>query len=167
MLLTTKQTPQNRSNDRTLNCLVHTLQRPMSVLGKWVALNYIYTSFVCIAGLVSTLGQIMHSPSTHALSHPWLLLHSPRALEPHNAHKNGIQILVACTMCCRDFHSILQDYINLTSCLTISLTSCLAIMADTFTAMQLHYAITLTSKAQEWTFFWPPKEPGKFALTAN
>jgi len=86
------QTPQNRSHDRTLN---RTFQRPTAVSGKWVALN---TSFVCITGLVSTLGQcsnslerIMHWPSAHALSHPWPLPHRPRALiKPRNAHTTGI-----------------------------------------------------------------------------
>ena len=68
--------------------------RPTAVSGKWVALNYLNTSFVCITGLVSALGQcsngpkwIMHSPSACALSRPWLLLHRPRALiKPCNAH---------------------------------------------------------------------------------
>ena len=83
----TNQTPQNRSHDRALNRLMHTFQRPTAVSGKWVALNYLNTSFVCITGLVSALRQcsnglerIVHSPSARALSHPWPLLHRPRAL---------------------------------------------------------------------------------------
>ena len=35
-----------------LNRLMHTFQRPTAVLDKWVALNYLNTSFVCITGLV-------------------------------------------------------------------------------------------------------------------
>ena len=63
----TNQTPQHRSHDRALNRLMHTLvriiwimhtfQRPTVVSGKWVALNYLSTSFVCITGLISALGQ--------------------------------------------------------------------------------------------------------------
>jgi len=81
------QTPQNRSHDRVLNRLMHTLvciiqimhtfQRPTVVSGRWVALSYLDTSFVCITGLVGALGQcsnglerILHSPSARALSHP-------------------------------------------------------------------------------------------------
>jgi len=104
----TNQTPQNQSHDRCLNRLMHTLvciiqimhtfQRPTAVSGKWVVLNYLNTSFMCITGLVSALGQcsnglewLMHSPSAHVLSHPRLLLHRPRALiKPRNAHTTGI-----------------------------------------------------------------------------
>ena len=81
----TNQTPHNRSHDRVLNRLMHTLvciiqimhtfQRPTVFSGKWVALNYLDTSSVCITGLVSALGQcsnclewIMHSPLALALS---------------------------------------------------------------------------------------------------
>jgi len=73
---------------------MHAFQRPTAVSGKWVALNYLNTSFVCITGLVSALwrcsnglDQIMHSPLAHALSWPRPLLHRPRALiKPRNAH---------------------------------------------------------------------------------
>ena len=37
--------------------IMHTFQRPTVVSGKWVALNYLDTSFVYITGLVSALGQ--------------------------------------------------------------------------------------------------------------
>jgi len=105
-------TPQNRSHDHTLNrlmhtlaciiCIMHTFQRPTAVSGKLVALNYLNTSFVCITGLVSALGQcsnglerIMHSPSAHALSRPQPLLHHPHALiKSRNTHTTGIQILL-------------------------------------------------------------------------
>ena len=52
------QTPQNRSHDGTLNRLMHTFQRPTAVSGKWVALNYLNTSFVCITGLVSAVATV-------------------------------------------------------------------------------------------------------------
>ena len=68
--------------------------KPMAVLGMWVALNYLDTSFVCITGLVSALGQysnglrwIMHSSSACALSCHQPLPHCPGALKPPNAHK--------------------------------------------------------------------------------
>jgi len=77
---------------------MHTFQRPTAVSGKWVALNYLNTSFVCITGLVSALGRcsnglerIMHSPSARALPRPWPLLHHPRAqIQFRNAHTTGI-----------------------------------------------------------------------------
>ena len=56
---------------------------------------YLNTSFVCITGLVSALGQcskglewLVHSPSAHR---HLPLLHHPRALiKPRNAHTTGI-----------------------------------------------------------------------------
>ena len=67
----TNQTPHNRSHDRVLNRLMHTLvciiqimhtfQRPMVVSGKWVALNCLDTSFVCITGLVHSGNVVMVS----------------------------------------------------------------------------------------------------------
>jgi len=112
----TNQTPHNRSHDRVLNRLmhtmvciiqiVHTFQRPVVVLGKWVALNYLNTSFVCITGLVSSLGQcsnglerIMHSPSARALSRPRPLLHHLRAQNPvvHTQLVSKYSIKKTCT----------------------------------------------------------------------
>jgi len=80
---------------------MHTFQRPTAVSGKGVALNYLNTSFVCIMGLVSALGQcsnglerIMHSPlriGSCIISPLTVLLHHPRALiKPPNAHTTGI-----------------------------------------------------------------------------
>ena len=75
----------------------HSLKRPTAVSGKWVALNYLDTSFVCIRGLVGALRQcsnglrqIMHSHLACALSSPRLLQNCPCALNPGNAHKTGI-----------------------------------------------------------------------------
>jgi len=71
------------------NQTMHTFQRPTAVSGKWVALNYLDTSFVCTTGLVSALGQcgngleqLMHLPSS--LSHPRALI------KPRNAQTTGI-----------------------------------------------------------------------------
>ena len=46
------------SHDAHFSVHYHTFQRPMAVLGKWVALNYLDTSFVCIMGLVH-LGNVV------------------------------------------------------------------------------------------------------------
>jgi len=83
---------------KLLNAHFSKINQPMAVLGKWVALNYLNTSFVCIVGLVSALGKcsnglewLMHSPSARALSCPWPLLHRPCALiKPCNALTTGI-----------------------------------------------------------------------------